>query len=181
MPITGRVSGLFVLALLLGFGSAWSQEHSPAYTKDNLVGILKPDLGATRSLSPSTGTSAVTPGTTGSGLLPDLKILFPFNSAELTQDTLLQLDELGAALQSNDLLTYRFEIAGHTDAAGPDGYNDGLSERRAAAVTGYLEQTYGIDSQRLQARGYGKRQLIDPGNPTGARNRRVEIKTLSTE
>jgi outer membrane protein OmpA-like peptidoglycan-associated protein len=177
MPIVGRLFALSVLALMLGLGPVSSQESAPAYSRDKLVGILKPDLGATRSLSPGTGASVV-PGSTGSGSLPDLKILFPFNSAELTQDSLLQLDELGAALQSNDLATYRFEIAGHTDAAGPDGYNVGLSERRAVAVTGYLEQTYGIDSERLQARGYGKRQLIDPANPTSARNRRVEIITL---
>jgi outer membrane protein OmpA-like peptidoglycan-associated protein len=177
MLVAGRVFALSVLALVQGVGLAWSQERTPAYSTEQLIGILKPNVGATRSLSPGTG-PAVPPGTTGSGLLPDLKILFPFNSAELRPDTLLQLDALGHALQSNSLAMFRFEIAGHTDAVGPDGYNDGLSERRAAAVTGYLEESYGIDPGRLQARGYGKRHLIDAANPTSARNRRVEIVTL---
>ena len=172
MPVTGRFFVLSALGLVLGGGSAWAQANAPAYSTEQLIGILKPKLGATRSLSPGTGAFA-----TG-GLLPDLRILFPFNSAELTPDTIQQLDRLGSALQSGDLMTFRFEIGGHTDAAGPDGYNEGLSERRAAAVTGYLEQTYGIDSARLEPRGYGKSQLIDPANPTSARNRRVEVKTI---
>lgn len=177
MPVTGRFFVLSALGLVLGGGSAWAQANAPAYSTEQLIGILKPKLGATRSLSPGTG-AAPPPGSTGSGLLPDLRILFPFNSAELTPDTIQQLDRLGSALQSGDLMTFRFEIGGHTDAAGPDGYNEGLSERRAAAVTGYLEQTYGIDSARLEPRGYGKSQLIDPANPTSARNRRVEVKTI---
>jgi outer membrane protein OmpA-like peptidoglycan-associated protein len=177
MAIAGRFFALSVAALAWSAGAAWSQERAPAYTTEQLIEILKPNLGATRSLTPSTG-PAPPPGADGSGVLPDLQILFPFNSAELTPDATLGLDVLGRALQSSDLATFQFEIAGHTDAAGPDGYNDGLSERRAASVTGYLEQTYGIDPERLQARGYGKRQLIDPANPTSARNRRVEVKTL---
>lgn len=180
MPVAGRLFALSVVALALSAGAAWSQERAPAHTSDEIIGILKPDLGAARSLTPSTGL-APPPGAVGSGVLPDLRILFPFNSAELTPQTTVELDALGRALQSSELATFRFEIAGHTDAAGPDGYNDGLSERRAASVTGYLEQTYDIDPERLQARGYGKRQLIDPANPTSARNRRVEVKTLQVD
>jgi outer membrane protein OmpA-like peptidoglycan-associated protein len=179
MTIAGRIFALSTVALVLGGVSARSQERGPAYSTEQLIGILKPNLGATRSLSPGTGAAVPQPGTNGSGLLPDLKILFPFNSAELNSATLQQLDTLGAALQSSDLATFRFEIAGHTDAAGPDSYNEGLSERRAAAVTGYLEQSYGIDPARLEPRGYGKSQLIDPANPTSPRNRRVEVITLT--
>lgn len=177
MPVTGRFFALSVVALMTAVGPAWSQGQAPVYSRDQLIDILKPDLGATRSLSPGTGATPP-PGEKGSGVLPSLEILFPFNSAELEPETIRQLDLLGSALQSNELMEFHFEIAGHTDAAGPDGYNDGLSERRAAAVTAYLERTYGIDPLRLQARGYGKRQLFDPANPTSATNRRVEIITL---
>ena len=175
MPVTGRFVAFSVVALMPAVGPAWSQGQTPVYSREQLIDILKPDLGATRSLSPGTGTAP--PGEKGSGVLPSLEILFPFNSAELEPDTIRQLDLLGSALQSNELMEFHFEIAGHTDAAGSDGYNDGLSERRAAAVTSYLEQTYGIGAERLEARGYGKRQLFDPANPTSARNRRVEVIT----
>jgi outer membrane protein OmpA-like peptidoglycan-associated protein len=181
MPATGRLFALVLVAVACGGGGpAASQERSPAYSAEELVGILKPvRRGATRSLSPGTGpVTAPAPGTAGSGLLPDLKVLFPFNSAELTPDTIRQLDELGRALKSSELATLRFEVAGHTDSAGPDSYNEGLSARRAEAVAGYLERNYGVDAQRLEPRGYGKRRLLDTANPVSPRNRRVEIVTL---
>ena len=179
MPAPGRL-----LALLLAFsacaGPALAQQRQPAFSADELIRILKPaGLGATRSLSPGTGPAlAPAPGTPGSGLLPDLRVLFPFNSAELTPDTRRQLDELGRALASNELATFRFELAGHTDAVGSEAYNDELSTRRATAVAGYLESQFGIDPQRLQPRGYGKSRLADIADPQSARNRRVEIVTL---
>ena len=93
MPVAGRFFALSVVALVLGAGAAWSQERAPAHTTDEIIGILRPDLGATRSLTPSTG-SALPPGAVGSGVLPDLKILFPFNSAELTPQTTVELSAL---------------------------------------------------------------------------------------
>jgi hypothetical protein len=100
MPAIGRLLAL-VLAAAVGTGAALAQEREPAFSADDLIRILKPvELGATRSLSPGTGPTPE-PGTAGSGLLPDLKVLFPFNSAELTVDTRRQLDELGQALSSS--------------------------------------------------------------------------------
>lgn len=177
MPATGRLLAL-VLAALACIGPVLAQEREPAFSAGDLIRILKPaELGATRSLSPGTG-PAPEPGTAGSGLLPDLKVLFPFNSAELTPDTRRQLDELGRALASNELASFRFELAGHTDAVGSDTYNDELSAKRAAAVAGYLERQFGIEPQRLEPRGYGKSRLLDVAEPASARNRRVEIVTL---
>jgi len=67
-------------------------------------------------------------------------------------------------------------IASHTDSTGPNAYNQGLSERRAQAVEGYLlsEKVY---SGRLSAIGYGEDQPI-AGNETEEsrrRNRQVDI------
>lgn len=165
--------------------AAAAQEGAPAYSADDLVNILRPSqpiatrgIGArTRSLSPGTGPE-VDAGAPGSGVVPDLRILFPFNSADLTPESRAQLDQLGQALVSDGLATFRFELAGHTDAVGGERYNDGLSTRRARAVTAYLESRFGIDPARLQAKGYGKRQLVDPQVPDSPRNRRVEVLTL---
>ena len=70
----------------------------------------------------------------------------------------------------------RVEVAGYTDSTGKDDYNQGLSERRANSVLGYLS-SHGIESSRLSAVGFGE------GNPVGdnataggrAQNRRVEL------
>lgn len=181
-----RLAAWAVVATLTAPAAA--QDRMPAYTAQDFIRILKPapattplgatrGIGSTRSLAPATGPEHDA-GTVGSGVVPDLKILFPFNSAELTEDARRRLDELGRALASDELAGFRFELAGHTDAIGSDRYNAGLSARRAQAVAGYLAERFGIDPQRLAAKGYGKRKLIEPTAPDSPRNRRVEVVTL---
>lgn len=71
---------------------------------------------------------------------------------------------------------YNLIIAGHTDSQGNDDYNLDLSDRRAAAVRQYLIDK-GIDSNRMQSKGYGETQPIAT-NATAkgrAQNRRVEF------
>ena len=68
-----------------------------------------------------------------------------------------------------------FLIAGHTDAAGTDSYNQSLSERRAEAVKIFLAQQFKLSSDQLVAIGFGKSQLKNTGNPLAAENRRVQI------
>ena len=68
------------------------------------------------------------------------------------------------------------EVAGHTDSTGSDEYNQGLSERRAATVSQYLN-TRGIKNQRLISIGLGEQMPVaDNRSETGRQlNRRVEI------
>jgi OmpA-OmpF porin, OOP family len=105
----------------------------------------------------------------------DLAVNFEFNSARLTPDGELILDNLGHALRDPRLDAAHFSIAGHTDAVGSAAYNQTLSERRAEAVRRYLMEKCGVSAARLTAAGFGLTQLLDPGNPTSAINRRVEI------
>ncbi|MCX8100824.1 MAG: OmpA family protein [Geminicoccaceae bacterium] len=170
--------------LLLVAGAAAAQEKGPAFSTDELVRIRQPavPLGRTRGFTPATGgpksEPQPAPGTPGSGVVPDLKILFPFNSAELSAEARAQLDALGRALAAPELRPFRFRIAGHTDAVGSEAYNEGLSARRARAVVDYLEARHGIARARLAALGLGERELADPSDPASAANRRVEVRTL---
>jgi OOP family OmpA-OmpF porin len=73
-------------------------------------------------------------------------------------------------------------IEGHTDSIGSEGYNQRLSERRAAAVQQYLE-AQGIAPERLETVGKGESEPVAPNtqdgrdNPEGrAMNRRAELK-----
>jgi outer membrane protein OmpA-like peptidoglycan-associated protein len=68
------------------------------------------------------------------------------------------------------------QIEGFTDSVGTDDYNQGLSERRAAAVRDALTGM-GISSDRIQARGLGKSSPVaDNESATGRQqNRRVEV------
>ena len=155
-----------------------AQQNAPAYTADQFVAILKPTAKPrTRGLAPGAGLAAE--GMPGSGVVPDLKVWFNFNSAELSPDSRATLDELGKALQSDELGGLRFEIGGHTDAKGSNRFNEELSRRRALAVTSYLEESFGIDARRLRSQGYGEERLADPQSPNSGINRRVEIRTIN--
>lgn len=106
-----------------------------------------------------------------------LTVRFATGSAELTDQARRLLDELGAALMSEDLRPFRFRIEGHTDTVGSAAINQALSERRAAAVRAYLTSRFGVEAERLVAVGLGQTRLAVPtgDNVDEPRNRRVQI------
>ena len=74
----------------------------------------------------------------------DLEITFDYNSADISAKSLPSVQALGRALTNPDLKGSTFIVAGHTDAAGGEGYNQDLSERRADSIKRYLMDKYGI-------------------------------------
>jgi len=107
----------------------------------------------------------------------NLNVEFATNSATLTPQARKTLEQLGTALTSQDLASYKFRIEGHTDTVGSPKANQALSQRRADAVADYLEQTFAIPASRLEASGKGEEGLVVPTPPQTPelRNRRVEI------
>ncbi len=102
------------------------------------------------------------------------KILFDYDSSTLKGAAQSQLDQVAAVLvkyPDTDIL-----VMGHTDATGSDDYNQGLSERRANAVTNYIEGR-GVAASRVRAKGYGETSPVaDNATEEGrAQNRRVEF------
>ncbi|MCB0492584.1 MAG: OmpA family protein [Cyclobacteriaceae bacterium] len=73
----------------------------------------------------------------------------------------------------------KVEISGHTDANGPDEYNQDLSQRRANAVKKYLERL-GISPDRITAAGYGESKPVASNDTQEGRrlNRRTEFTIL---
>jgi len=105
----------------------------------------------------------------------DLEINFDYNSADISATSLPSVQALGRALTNQDLKGSTFVVAGHTDAAGGEDYNQGLSERRADAIKRYLVDKYGINGTDLVTVGYGKSKLKDPSHPMADVNRRVQV------
>jgi len=72
---------------------------------------------------------------------------------------------------------YSVLLEGHTDSVGAEAYNQGLSERRAAAVANAL-MSLGVDGSKISTTGYGETQPIaDNSTAEGrAENRRVDAK-----
>ena len=99
---------------------------------------------------------------------------FGFDKAAITDEMVPVLEQAKMILEEEPGTTY--EIAGHTDSTGPEAYNQGLSERRAAAVVNWMTAN-GISADRLEPKGYGENSpKYDNGTKEGRRlNRRVEI------
>jgi outer membrane protein OmpA-like peptidoglycan-associated protein len=111
----------------------------------------------------------------------DLEITFDYNSADISQKSLPAVQALGRALTNPDLRGSTFVVAGHTDAAGGDSYNQDLSERRADSIKRYLMDKYGISSADLVTVGYGKSKLKDPNQPMAEVNRRVQVVNMENK
>ena len=102
----------------------------------------------------------------------DLKINFDNNSANIKSDYENKITQFANMMKENKSITAVIEA--HTDSKGSDSYNQTLSERRAVSVVNSLK-SYGIESTRLRAVGYGESQPIASNdNEEGkAQNRRV--------
>jgi outer membrane protein OmpA-like peptidoglycan-associated protein len=111
----------------------------------------------------------------------DLEINFDYNSTEISARSLASVEALGRALSNSDLKGSTFVVAGHTDAAGGEGYNQDLSERRADSIKRYLIDKYGINGTDLVTVGYGKSKLKDPNQPMSDANRRVQVVNMENK
>jgi outer membrane protein OmpA-like peptidoglycan-associated protein len=111
----------------------------------------------------------------------DLEINFDYNSAEISAKSLPSVQALGRALSNADLKGSTFVVAGHTDAAGGEAFNQDLSERRADSIKRYLVDKYSISGTDLVTVGYGKSKLKDPSQPLAAVNRRVQVVNMENK
>jgi outer membrane protein OmpA-like peptidoglycan-associated protein len=170
-----RIAPIFCgLALLLHAAPAPASELS----KDGIVCALDPQCA--KPLARSFSRGVTTTGDAGeTPLSVNLYVKFSYDSTDLTSDTRITLDRLGAALRDRRLDGFSFMIAGHTDAKGGVEYNRSLSERRAEAVRQYLVAQFGIPADRLQAKGFGKSQLLDSSRPEDGINRRVQVVNMT--
>jgi len=102
-----------------------------------------------------------------------LKVEFDFDKAVVRNIYGDELEAIANAMKEHGDIDLALE--GHTDAIGTDAYNQGLSERRVAAVKAKLVQDYGIPASRITTVGYGEsRPIADNATAEGRqRNRRV--------
>ncbi|THD60380.1 MAG: OmpA family protein [Bradyrhizobium sp.] len=111
----------------------------------------------------------------------DLEITFDYNSADISAKSLPAVQALGRALTNPDLKGSTFLVAGHTDAAGGDAFNQDLSERRADSIKRYLMSKFNIAGPDLVTVGYGKTKLKNPNDPLAEENRRVQVVNMENK
>ncbi|MCG9881589.1 MAG: OmpA family protein [Bacteroidia bacterium] len=83
-------------------------------------------------------------------------ILYDLDRAEIRPDAALILDSLVLVL--NKYPSLKIELGSHTDCRADSLYNINLSQRRADSAVAYLVSR-GIDSLRLESKGYGENDL----------------------
>jgi len=153
-----------------------SATHIEPYVLDLASG--SPYKGGMSRTSPSAGPAVDYPYAAelkNCGQLFTYDLAFDTNSDKLKGANWPILEVLAGLLKKDSAL--QIQITGHTDSAGDAKANQDLSERRAKTVMQTLVQKYGVDPQRLTAKGYGAEQPLAE-NDTGegrAINRRVEI------
>ena len=102
------------------------------------------------------------------------EILFDFDSSALRSESRDTLRELAGVLARYP--DQSISVAGHTDSVGSDGYNQTLSEQRAAAVKDFLV-AQGVPRSRVAAYGYGETRPVSSNSTAEGRqlNRRVQV------
>lgn len=113
------------------------------------------------------------------------KILFPSGQAVISDDGLAVLERVGKILKNQKNKIIRVE--GHTDNVPIQGSlkekfdsNWELSNARATHVVRFLEETVGVNPERLEAVGMGEHHPVASNETpeTRAQNRRIEIALL---
>lgn len=107
-------------------------------------------------------------------------ILFATNSSTLNTASQNALTSFATSLKNNP--DTDVQIYGHTDNTGTDAINNPLSEKRAQAVSNFL-QSKGVSGTRMVTQGFGSTQPIADNSSVDGRkqNRRVEVYILPNE
>jgi OOP family OmpA-OmpF porin len=104
-------------------------------------------------------------------------VLFDIDKSVIRPEAYPVLDQVVEVFEKNPDI--RVEVQGHTDSTASAKYNQGLSERRAAAIKAYLV-SHGVASQRLKTRGFGLTKPVADNSTVEGRqlNRRVELRVF---
>ncbi len=164
------VPSMIVAAGLTVSGTAFAESD---YTSSQIVEffVKSANMGAARGICVGTVDECSRKPAKPLGF--DMLVNFEYNSAELTREAQINLDQIADALKDQRLSGAKFTVEGHTDATGSEGYNLGLSEQRAQTVTSFLLER-GVTRGKVTALGMGEStpRAEDAFDPV---NRRVEI------
>jgi outer membrane protein OmpA-like peptidoglycan-associated protein len=127
---------------------------------------LRSDLGGSGAVITNTGDRLIV-------TLPEA-ITFDTDSSSVRPSLAGSLVQLAASL--NKYPDTDVDVIGHTDNVGDASYNQGLSNRRAQAVSTILANN-GVSGNRLRAYGRGENQPVASNDTSSGRaaNRRVEV------
>jgi outer membrane protein OmpA-like peptidoglycan-associated protein len=189
MPIIRTLAVVLALAIpLVATGASGQSTDAAGSSAAEIEQKFEKQLTRGLQITPSGNAAAGAAATEGTTVSTDylevpedeqvyVSIKFDFDSAALRDDQKPRLAELCRAMHNVNVNVFR--IVGHTDAVGSASYNDRLSQLRAEEVKRYMVDDCGIPADRLEAVGVGPRHPLNPDNPRGEENRRVEFQAMS--
>ncbi len=104
---------------------------------------------------------------------------FGDNRYDLRYSEYEKLYQVATVLKQNPGI--RVLVVGHTDARGPEGYNNVLSYNRANAAIEFLTKNYSIDRSRIVLNYAGEATALVPVQGSNSANRRVEFRVAKGE
>ncbi|MEO3692956.1 OmpA family protein [Roseateles sp. DJS-2-20] len=143
-------------------------------TSEERIAALQQEALA-RAQAAAKATPAPVPTFAMSTLLSDDRVKFRNGHAELSAQAVGELDQLIAKLKTDNQPVF-LEIQGHTDANGPEDFNQRLGLQRAEAVRLYLARA-GVPLARMATISYGESApMADNRSADGrSQNRRVQL------
>ena len=106
-------------------------------------------------------------------------IHFDLNKSNVNTSEYGNLAAVASVLKTNPSI--RIAVSGFTDKLASDGYNQGLSYRRAQAAIDALVKRFGVDRNRLVLTYQGEENTLVPTSGNSVMNRRVEFKVATSE
>jgi outer membrane protein OmpA-like peptidoglycan-associated protein len=175
----GAAGGALIGAAVSG-GSIWGILIGAAVggTAGNLIG-KKMDKQA-KELKQAIPTAQVERVGEGINVTFSSGLMFQINSAEISESYKDDLAAAAGVFKNNPETNILVE--GHTDDTGSDEVNMNLSQKRAEAVSAFL-QSNGVDASRLQTKWYGESQpkYANDGEENRQKNRRVELAVYAND
>jgi OOP family OmpA-OmpF porin len=106
-------------------------------------------------------------------------LYFEFDKADITQSAQTQIDGFVEDMKGRGLQNVAIVLEGHADRAGPNDYNETLSQRRADEVREALMregiQILDLDEVKTAAQGETRPAVPTPDGVPAQANRRVEV------
>jgi len=170
----GTVITIIVIALIIGLVMYMQRrpvENVEVETEEGPV--VTQELVATQ-------TAASLTTTVDDHISLDGAVLFPFDSAELSDDGKEIIDERIGKYRGKVQDTLDIDVIGYADNVGDEDYNQTLSEERAQAVADYIDTQTDVPHNSINVKGKGESVAEGDSQEDRALDRRVIVNVKGT-
>ncbi len=133
-----------------------------------------PKLPAEKPASPTTSAVRIAADIAKACGISEPDSYFAFDSKNLRPEDTAMLDQVAVCFTTGPLKERSMKVVGHADPRGTEEYNITLGQSRSDSVGNYLESK-GVPKGRVQTSSRGELDAVGTGEPSWAKDRRVDI------